>query len=918
MLASGDPVVIQTKLVPSVRESGLVTRDRLLTKLSDSIESTVVIIKAPAGYGKTTLVGQWFTSLNPDTNYSGWYSLGDTDNNIGRFFTYLVAALRLKVQDFGTTILVQLNACQSGAHLSTGSLSGAFVNEIASLGKRVSLVLDDFHLLHNNDIGKAMEQITRNAPANLHLVIVSRETPQLPLGRLRVLGRVVEVTVDELRFRRSEIGSFFSRAGLNTLSYEQIYTLEKATEGWVAGLQLASISLADRNDVDEFIRAFSGSYGDVVDFLTEDVLQRQDKETREFMLYTSILDRLCPSLCDAVTTSNNGHRMLNLLKSRGLFLFSLDDEKEWYRYHHLFSHFLRKCLIAENPDIVNRLHHNASAWFAEQDLIDEAIQHALVGKDEVTAARLLNQACDDLFYNGRLSTLTEWYKQIPAVHLRKYPRILLDQAWSEILEWRFSLARSMLDEVHALLEESSAGGEAESELIFLRSILKHRNMMYAQSSDDMPLVEELCLEMLDNFSVDDSYLLGNLSSSLINAKRDLLEFDQVEILNAQAMKHYERSGSHFVLIWHNTILGISHLAEGKLEQAERALFAALKIAKEISGEVSPLAAMPGLLLAEVWYEQNKIEESERFLKRYLPLADQIGFVDQLISGYICQSRLLYTSGDHTKAKAILNQAKQHAIKYNFARLEFYVVAEQVRQALRAVDVEAATAYGEQIAALEAKQVMPGERVRSQDVQLALTWCRLAPMKKDLLNDAITVGRRWFRFTQGRGAIRAAVEFGVVLAQALQRQGEKTATQRCLREVLAMASTTDIKRTLMDTPELTRGLIDYLASDVDNLNDPLVCYAQVLLGEAHPQESLGVGRAPEPISDDIVYPVKPLSRRERDILELVANGFRNREIANELGLTEGSVKWYLQQIYNKIGARRRSLAVQRARDLGFMR
>lgn len=908
-------VVIQTKLVPPIRETGLVARKRLMTRLSNLTDQTLVVVKAPAGYGKTTFVGQWFASLDPAVEFAGWYSLDAADNDLGRFFTYLVAALRLKVEGFGTTVLAQLNA---GVRPSSASLRGAFLNEVAGLNRKVSVVLDDFHILDNAEVTNAIGQIVCNAPSNLRMLISSREIPQLPLGRLRALGRLVEITSDELRFRRTEIGSFMSLSGHAGLSAGQIYALEKHTEGWAAGLQLASISLLNREDVDEFILAFSVGYSGVADFLAEDVLQCQDEEIRQFLLQTSILERLSPALCNAVTGTDNGRRMLDVLESKSLFLFSLDDESEWYRYHHLFSEFLKKYLNTREPDRIKRLHNRASDWFASHDFIEEAIQHALAGQDTDSAAQLLEQACDDLFYSGRLSTLTEWYKEIPEESLNKCPRVLLGQAWSEILEWKFSVANGILDRVRAILKEKEAAGDSGSELVFLSPILKHREMMYALFSDDVLLAERSCEEMLQNFPVTDPYLKGNLYTCLIYAQREMFNFSEVTRFDALSLQLYEEADSRFVLVWHNSILGPTELERGDLDRAEESLALGRSIAREISGELSPLAAMPGILLAEVFYERNQLDEADTLLEQYLPLASQTGFVEQLIAGYTCRARRLIAAGAGAKAKKVLREAEVLAVKYGFARFSMSINAEYARQALLVRDFETAKhLFHDIFGQTEAKSLHPVGRVTSLNAMRALTWCRLARFE-GFGSTAALICRKWIHFAIKTKAVRTATQFSVLLALILKEQGESLASMRALRQALSIAITSGFVRTIID------GMIDdvtLLSKFIEGqclTDDPLLAYANELMQIISIERGIGI-----PVSQvsktelHLDMPMEPLNEREREILQMVANGLLNREIANSLSLTEGSVKWHLQQIYDKVGTRRRAQAVQRAKDLGLI-
>jgi len=911
-MSKTDLVIIRTKLVPPLRESGMVARERLLNQISESGEHSVMIIKAPAGYGKTTLVGQWCKHLDPDVDATAWYSLDKSDNDLGRFFDYLVASIRAKEQHFGISLLTQLDG---GVRLSSLSLATAFLNEIGRLDKRVNIVLDDFHLIHNAKISDAMEHIIHNAPTNLRLVLVSREDPAIPLGRLRALGRIKELNAEELRFIDSEIDSFLSLACQMELSSEQKYTLAKHTEGWAAGLQLASISISNRENVTEFISTFSGNNRNVVDFLTEDVLHYLDYETREFLWQTAILDRLSPSLCNAVTKTENGHRMLEQLESKSLFLFSLDNDREWYRYHHLFSDFLNKNLNEDQKQQINELHVRASLWFEENGFIEEAMEHALAGKDGQRAAFLLDSVCDDLFYSGRLDILDDWYEQVPEMNLYEYPKIILDQAWLVMLEWKFELARELLDKVLAILNEKLTLGVSGKEMNTLFSVLKHREMMYSLFRDDMPDVDRLCNEMLEDFTPTDPYIKGNLYTCLIYARREMLNFDNVDKYDALAMQLYEEANSRFVLIWHNSILGPTERDRGHLGRAEKALVLARKIACDLNGENTPLTAMPGIFLAEIYYERNRLEEAKALLEQHLSMADQIGFVDQLIVGYIYRSRLMHDSGDVAKAKKILREGKALGVKRGFNRLIVNIDSELARQAIMNQDFTSARKiFNTKFKNSDPKSLYPHKKITSIEVTNAMTWCRLASIE-DLLEEALNVCRRWIRFSKRQYAIKSLVQFNLILAQILQKKGETSAATRTLREALEIALSAGFIRTVVDEFNMNGSLLEKVIVQHTSADDPISKYASKLadiLG-IESKTSLPV----QEIKNEIITPVK-LNKREREILQLIANGSLNREIAELLGLTEGSVKWYLQQIYDKMGTRRRTQAVQLARELGFIR
>ena len=399
--------ILSTKLfIPPTRPE-LVHRPRLIERLDEGLHRKLTLISAPAGFGKTTLLSEWVADCERP---AAWLSLDDGDNDPSRFLAYLVVALQTIAANFGEGLLGVL---QSPQPPPTDSILTTLLNEITTIPDDSVLVLDDYHLIDAKPVDDALTFMLEHLPPQVHLVIATREDPNLPLARLRARGQLTELRVTDLRFSPSEATEFFSQVmGLN-LSAEEVTVLETCTEGWIAGLQLAALSIRGREDVPTFIRAFAGDNRYIVDYLVEEVLKRQSERIRHFLLQTSILERLSGSLCDAVTGQEDGRGMLEVLERGNLFVVPLDDKRQWFRYHHLFADVLHAHSMEEQPDQVRTLHLRASAWYEHNGSPSDAIRHALAAEDFERAAGLVELAWPAMHESYQSTTWLGWVKRCP-------------------------------------------------------------------------------------------------------------------------------------------------------------------------------------------------------------------------------------------------------------------------------------------------------------------------------------------------------------------------------------------------------------------------------------------------------------------------------------------------------------------------
>ncbi|MEJ2267318.1 MAG: hypothetical protein P8X95_28160, partial [Anaerolineales bacterium] len=496
--------ILSTKLFIPRPRSILVSRPRLTERLNAGLDGKLTLIAAPAGFGKTTLLSEW---IPQSPRCVTWLSLDEGDNDPSRFWIYFIAALQMLNPDIGTGAQALLQAPQPPVIETVLTI---LINEITAFPDVFAHVFDDYHLVQNSDIDEALAFLIEHQPPNMHLVINTRADPHLPVLRLRARGQLVEIRAADLRFTFDEASAFLNQAMGLDLSEQDIAALGQRTEGWIAGLQLAALSMQGSADVDGFIKAFTGSNRYIVNYLIEEVLNQRPAGTLDFLLQTSILDRLCGSLCEAVSGQANGQETLRKLEQAHLFVVPLDDEGVWYRYHHLFAEVLQARLRRSQPELLAELHGRASEWYEAHGAMAEAVQHALAAGNTLQAAALIERERWALLGRGEANTLRSWLDQLPADTLRDRPGLSLAYAWiyslleqAEAIEPRLQAAEKALDLHASKTADQSAqlDGAIRGEIATLRAET-------ALSRSDMPGAIDLCHNALKLLPEDNKLMLG--------------------------------------------------------------------------------------------------------------------------------------------------------------------------------------------------------------------------------------------------------------------------------------------------------------------------------------------------------------------------------------------------------------------------
>ena len=688
--------ILATKLyIPPPRPT-LVRRPRLLARLNAALTHKVTLISAPAGYGKTTLVSSWIADfglpildcrLDTPENLSiknqksnikhqvAWLSLDEGDNDPIRFLTYLVAALQTLAPQLGVGVLTFL---QSLPPPPMATMLTALLNEIAKLPDQVVLVLDDYHLIDagggvrvqgtpalwdgTGAVDQALTFLIEHLPPQMHLVITTREDPHLPLARLRAQGQLNEVRAADLRFTAAEAADFLNQVMGLSLVPADITALEARTEGWIAGLQLAALSLQGQQDVPGFIHAFAGDHRYIVDYLVEEVLQRQPAPVRSFLLQTAILDNLNGPLCDAVTGQEESNARLEALERGNFFVVPLDDQRHWYRYHHLFAEVLYAHLRAEQPDQIAPLHRRASAWYEQQGLVDDAIRHALAAADFAHAAALVELALPAMRQRRQEATALGWLQALPADLLQCRPVLSVGYAWALLASGRLAEVEARLRDAERWLDtglDAGAGAVVVDEAQFrlLPGLIAILRAGHALALGDVTNTVQYARQALDLFPAEEQLGRGAAVALLGLASWTRGDLATAHRMYADGMARVQRAGNISDVISSAIALADIRIAQGRLHEAmntyEQSLQLAMAQGEPIRGTADLYVGM-----SERYREQNDLSAAIQHLLKSKELGERTGFPPNRSRWCVAMARIREAQGDLDDALELLREAER--------------------------------------------------------------------------------------------------------------------------------------------------------------------------------------------------------------------------------------------------------------------
>jgi LuxR family maltose regulon positive regulatory protein len=882
--------LLTTKLyIPPTRPT-LVPRSRLIERLNSGLHRKLTLISAPAGFGKTTLVTEWLDNARLDVkNKIAWLSLDEGDNDLIRFLTYFIAALN-QINGLDATFgKGALSMLQSPQPPPTKAVLTSIINEIATIQERILLILDDYHVIISSQIDEVLTFLLENIPRQMHLVIATREDPHLPLSRLRAKDQLTELRANDLRFTYSEAAEFLNQVMGLDLSTEEIAALETRTEGWIAGLQLAAISLQGKEDTTKLIKSFSGSHRLVLDYLFEEILDQQSESVQIFLLQTAILDRLCGSLCDAVLLdpSTSGQENLEYLEHTNLFIVPLDNERRWYRYHHLFADLLRQRLHQGKPDILDVLHIRASAWYEKNGLEIEAFQHAAAANDLERAERLIEGEGLPLHWRGAAAPVLNWLASLPTTALDARPSLWVTYASVLVFAGQSSGVEQKLQAAEAALQGVKKGVKPDNKtqdligrIAALRSMMavpQHQiDTIIAQSHRALELLypDNLTYRTAATWTLGYAYELQGERAAASQAYTEVIS-------NTQA------SGNFMFTIAATTSLGYIQEAENQLYLAAETQRRALQMAGD---PPVPFACASYLGLARIFYEWNVLDTAQQHAEQSAQLAQQIEGVDTPAACELLLSRLKLAQGNVVEAAAFLAQADQFVHEHNFVHLMPEVAAAQVLTLLHQENLAAAADLAE-------KHELPISQAR---VHLA----RGDP------GEAIDLLEPLRQQAEARGMEDERLKVMVLQAVALQVHDETEKAVRLLSDALALGEPGGFIRTFVDEgPPMARLLYEALNHEI------APDYVQQLLA-AFPTKDPERTGSPNTYASHAEL-IEPLSEREIEVLQLISEGLTNQEIATRLYLSLYTVKAHARNIYAKFGVKNRTQAVAKGKALGLL-
>jgi LuxR family maltose regulon positive regulatory protein len=882
--------LLATKLYISPVPPKVVRRPRLLERLNQGLHHKLTLVSAPAGFGKTTLVSDWVASCERPV---AWLSLDEGDNDPVRFLSYFIAALRTVAPNIGDGVLGVLQTPQPPP---IEAILTALLNEIASVPDNFVLVLDDYHLIDAKPVGNALTFLVEHLPPQMHLVIATREDPQLPLARLRARDQLTELRVTDLRFTPTEAAEFLSQATGLDLSAEDIDALEVRTEGWIAGLQLAAISMQGNKDTTGFIKSFTGSHHFVMDYLVEEVLQQQPESVQTFLLRTSILDRMCGPLCDAVLLdpSASGQETLGYLEHANLFIVPLDSERRWYRYHHLFADLLRQRLLQrlhqsstssaeDERDGAAELHKRASQWYEENGLEIEAFQHAAAANDVERAERLSEGKGIPLHFRGAAAAILNWLESLPAAVLNARPSLWIKFASLLLINGQTTGVGEKLQAAETALQ----GAEPSDRSRYLVGQIATARATLALTRYDIEKMLAQSRRALEYLHPNNLSLRANANWTMGYAYA--LQGDRVAARRAldEAISLSQAARNVFTAI-------LATIGIGNIQEADNQLFQAAETYRRVlqwAGD-QPLQIIyeAHLGLARVLYEWNDLGAAEQQGQQSLHLARQYErVIDRFIVCEVFLARLKLAQGDIAGAAAILAQANQSAHQQNFVYRIPEVAAAQVLTLLRQGNLAAA---GE--LAQAHKLPMSQARVHLAQGDPAAALSILEPLRRHM---------------EAKGWEDERLKVMVLQAVALQAHGEKENAVQLLGKALALAEPGGFIRIFIDEGiQMARLLADAIAHRM------MPDYTRKLLAAYESEEQEHEGNRYPPASQSLV---EPLSQRELEVLQLISQGLSNSEISERLFLALDTVKGHNRKIFGKLQAQRRTEAIARARELGLL-
>ena len=913
--------LLTTKLHQPALQRKRVQRLQLIQKLNAGLEMghQIFLVSAPAGFGKTSCVSEWVITLDgwPVT----WLSLDVSDDDPGRFFSYLIAALQKVDADLGQEIESVLRSGQ----LPPGEIiSTTLINDTLELGNRFVLVLDDFHVIQDRFILGVLESLVTNLPPQLHLVFVTREDPPLPLAQLRANNKLTEIRAKDLRFSSHDIERFLTDTMELSLTDANINILEEKTEGWIVGLQLAGLSIRDRDDPSGFITALTGSHRHILSYLTEEVLNRQPNEVQQFLRQTSILDKLNGDLCNAVTGRSDSHALLEQLFNANLFLVPLDDEGQWYRYHHLFADLLRTC----QENVTGELHQLASHWYAQAGMASEAIQHALSAEDYALAVDLLEKHAMGMIMQGYTKTVNDWVETIPEQWRSQSPRTNLAFAWMYLLRGAYAQASPYLERLQESFGDSRSKSETREEIPSLTAewLALQSLILYMQGKGLES--KKTAAKALEISPKQDSYVRSLAYYALASACWQLEDYPGTVETYQMAIQHGRMGNNPLSETLSTVALAGLLLEHGQLHQAfEIASQAVERI--ERADVLHPVSAVVYAALGDTYYQWHQVEDARYYLQRALHLSTLGGAATVTVFCHTLLARQFQIEGDLDAASSEIQTAVamlpveapentwQEVIVH---QVSIYLACNRFAAAEMALQ-SYGFSFGKQFVYPDLSSVnsVPYAlgRLYNSGLRVLLYQAQAGINPADLKLGIKLTNQLIPRAFEGKQLL-VALEAILLRAQLHAVIGDYQASQADYVKALELAEPEGFISVFVEHGQPVENVLRDLVKR-NQLGKVKPDYVKRILDAfptAHPEHH----DKPAPVSSAGSGPmalIDPLTDRELDVLHLMTEGLKYKEIAERLFISQNTVRFHVKAIYGKLCVNNRTQAIERARQLQIL-
>lgn len=905
----GDEQLLRIKLFVPLVCSGCVVRTYLIEQVNGCLEKALTLVSAPAGYGKTTLVSSWLRDANIP---SAWLSLDEGDNDPICFLQYFITALHKIVPAIQVDLLGVLQDMQPAPY---EALVNIIINTIAVHASPFVFVLDDFHVIHAPSVLQMIAHLLEHLPPQMHLLLLTRIDPPLPLSRLRARNQLLEIRAEQLRFSREEIAFFLGEVMGLALSAEDIAAMEIRTEGWIAGLQLAAIAMQTRvsgrgsDNIHSFVSAFTGSHYYIMDYLAEEVLAIQPEAVRSFLLQTSILERMCGPLCSAVVEPGaeepvDGQAMLEALEQHNLFVIPLDNERHWYRYHHLFADVLNKHLEQQYRYILPELHRRASGWFEQNKFIFEAVRHSLLAGDQGTAARLIDQNGCNLLMRGETVNLLNWIRTVEP-YSRTLPWIAIQKGWSFCLTGQLEQAEEPLQAAERLISSLEPSDEVGTMLGAVTAARAFRANMRGQAriAADLSRQALACLPAGNDFSCS---LRGAATSILGDASWISGNLDEARRAYEDAVMVSQASGNIHMVIIANANLADVLIEQGQLRQAARTYSDALNIALSRAAlpneQISPLAERIYAGLGRISYEWNHLEDTEKLIYQCIELSQRWGSIDFKATGYAILAELERVRCNPRRALEAMHVIGELIAQYTLSPWRnAWIQSRLARLWIAQGDLEMASAFIRKCGIMSEGVPGAGENVYLHlPMYICLLRLHLARCEYDA---ALTLSEWLLRQLELAGQTAGVIE--VLVLQSLACQGRRDMEQALstLEKALCLAQPEGFGRVFLDEGRPMAKLLFQA-----KLHRIYSEYSSELLAAF--DTATDIDQPPAQLL------IEPLTLREIEVLKLIEAGNSNQDIADGLVISMPTVKRHISNIYTKLGVESRTQAISLARELGL--